>query len=201
MFNFILVVLVSIIFTELVGYFLHQLLHSERISWLSKSHMIHHLKDYGPRDSMRRDEYLSGARKRTSVVGIGLEWVVPSAVIYSIMIGFMFLIGVSWWLQLIAVATSIFWAYLMFNYLHDAMHLTNFWMLRVPLLSSWFKKARRRHDIHHKNLSDEGRMNRNFGICFFVMDRLFGTLEKEVKPFNFVGYEQAKVRYSKVIGE
>lgn len=195
----ILTVLFAIVFTEVVGYFLHRLLHSERVPWLSRSHMIHHLKDYGPLDPMRGDQYLSGARNRTAVVGIGLEWIIPSLLIYAVMIGGMTLLGLSIWKQAIAVGISMGWAYLMLNYFHDAMHIKDFWMLRIPLLSWWFRRARRRHDIHHKHLSNVGKMNKNFGICFFLMDRIFGTLEKKVRPFNNPGYGRALQRYDKII--
>lgn len=197
--GFILTVILAVLFTEFVGYFLHRLLHSDKIAWLSRSHMIHHLKDYGPKDSMRREEYLSGARERISVVGIGLEWVAPSFLVYGGLVALMSAFGVPWFLQILAVATSIGWALLMFNYFHDAMHLNDFWMLKLPFVGKWFKRVRRRHDIHHKQLSNEGRMDTNFGICFFFMDKLFGTLEKKVKMFNEVGYKQALKRYDRVI--
>jgi sterol desaturase/sphingolipid hydroxylase (fatty acid hydroxylase superfamily) len=66
----------------------------------------------------------------------------------------------------------------MFSYLHDRVHLRNFWMTRVPLLKAWFVQARRLHDIHHRSLNDHGRMDRNFGIGLFLFDRLFRTISK-----------------------
>lgn len=197
----VFVIFCAILFTEVVGYFLHRLLHSDKIGWLSRSHMIHHLKDYGPKDAMRKKQYESGARERTAVVGIGMEWIIPSVVIYFFMVVGMALLGVSWWLQIMAVVISGTWAYLMFNYFHGAMHLSDFWMLRAPLLNKWFRTARRRHDIHHKHISSCGKMHTNFGICFFFVDRLFRTLEKNVQPFNGVGYGVALKRYKKIIGD
>jgi len=40
-----------------------------------------------------------------------------------------------------------------------------------PLLKDWFVQARRLHDIHHRSLDDQGRMDRNFGIGFFSCER------------------------------
>jgi sterol desaturase/sphingolipid hydroxylase (fatty acid hydroxylase superfamily) len=84
----------------------------------------------------------------------------------------------------------------MFSYLHDRMHLRNFWMTRVPLLKDWFVQARRLHDIHHRSLNDQGRMDRNFGIGFFFFDRLFRTISKCHRPFNCSGYRIAQLRYN-----
>jgi len=75
------------------------------------------------------------------------------------------------------------------------MHEEGFWMTRVPLLSRWFLKARRLHDIHHRSLDSDGRMDTNFGIGFYWFDRLFGTMAQRHRAFNWSGYEIAKQRY------
>jgi sterol desaturase/sphingolipid hydroxylase (fatty acid hydroxylase superfamily) len=38
-------------------------------------------------------------------------------------------------------------------------------------------------------------MNKNFGIGFYLFDRLFGTLCCEQGPFNHRGYAQARKRF------
>lgn len=43
--NVVAIIVGLILYAEFVGYFLHKLLHSENIAWLSKSHMNHHLRD------------------------------------------------------------------------------------------------------------------------------------------------------------
>jgi hypothetical protein len=65
------------------------------------------------------------------------------------------------------VVHLVVWPMLMFNYLHDGMHIENFWMTRVPILKSWFLNARRLHDIHHRSLNSKGFMDTNFGIGFY----------------------------------
>jgi hypothetical protein len=62
----------------------------------------------------------------------------------------------------------------------------------------WFAKARRLHDIHHRSLDHSGKMDTNFGIGFYFYDRLFGTIMKHHRPFNWSGFEAAKARYSLV---
>jgi sterol desaturase/sphingolipid hydroxylase (fatty acid hydroxylase superfamily) len=72
-------------------------------------------------------------------------------------------------------------------------------MERVPRLDKWFRSIRRLHDIHHRQISDDGRMSTNFGICFFFMDRIFGTLSPAHRPFNAKGYAVAEKRYAHLI--
>jgi len=55
-------------------------------------------------------------------------------------------------------------------------------MERTPVLRWWFRKARRLHDIHHRSLDFNGRMDKNFGIGFFLFDRIFRTLAQRHCP-------------------
>jgi sterol desaturase/sphingolipid hydroxylase (fatty acid hydroxylase superfamily) len=92
------------------------------------------------------------------------------------------------------LSTLMLWPTFMFSYLHDRMHLRNSWMTRAPLFKTWFVKARRLHDIHHRSLNDQGRMESNFGIGFFFFDRLFRTISKRHRPFKRAGYRIARLR-------
>ena len=47
-------------------------------------------------------------------------------------------------------------------------------------------------------LNDRGLMDKNFGIGFFLFDRLFGTLSSEHSPFNHRGYAAARERFKYV---
>jgi sterol desaturase/sphingolipid hydroxylase (fatty acid hydroxylase superfamily) len=96
---------------------------------------------------------------------------------------------------LLALVTLLGWPILMFSYLHDRMHVENFWMTRVPVLRAWFLNARRLHDIHHKSLDSKGFMDTNFGIGFYFFDRFFGTIARRHRPFNWRGYKAAVRRY------
>lgn len=187
-------------FCEFVGYFLHILLHSERIPYLSRSHMIHHLKVYNPKQGLRQGgSYKGSAQDRTSVLGFGLEWVAPIAFI-------MIVTALGFWLLQIAIVyyfiftlSAILWGYFLFGYMHDAMHLKEFWMERVPFLRDWFYSIRKLHDIHHLEFSNDGRMLKNYGICFFFFDRLFVSLSPKHKLFNQDGFTASMKRYDKII--
>ncbi|OLC92313.1 MAG: hypothetical protein DMG35_19410 [Acidobacteria bacterium] len=185
----------SVVVAEFIGYWLHRLLHSDRFPALSRGHLIHHFLIYGPRQPMRAAEYQDATNNRFSVGNVGLEWVVPSAIILLFFWGVMLLFGVPRVYQAIALCTLLGWPLLMFNYLHDRMHLENFWMTRAPFLKSWFLKARRLHDIHHRRVNGEGLMDTNFGIGFYFFDRFFRTLARRHRPFNWTGYRAAIERY------
>lgn len=190
------------LFTEFVGYWLHILLHSEKVRFLSRNHMIHHLQVYPPNKPMRPSrEYLGSTYGRANIIGIGLEWLLPAAGLLPVVIIVLRALGVSAVGQAAFTAASLAWGWLMFGYMHDAMHLRGFWMEDDPRLGRWFLGARRRHDIHHMNLTDSGLMTKNFGICFFWFDRLFGSLADEFGKFNHAGHAAAARRYSFIFAE
>ncbi len=185
----------SVVVAEFAGYWLHRLLHSDRFPALSRGHLIHHFLIYGPRQPMRAERYHDATDNRVSVGNVGLEWLAPSGIILLLCWGLMALLGVPHMYQALALGTLLGWPILMFSYLHDKMHLENFWMARVPLLKTWFLKARRLHDIHHRSVNGDGYMDTNFGIGFYLFDRFFRTIAKRHRKFNWAGYEAALKRY------
>lgn len=194
--KFLLWVVLSCLITELVGYFIHRLLHSEVIPALSRSHMIHHLKHYGPTQPMRpASKYTGTTEDRAALGDVGMEWLVPSVLLLGFFIGIFTLLGVPVLYQVTFVIVSLTWAKTMLNYIHNQMHIQDFWMGRHPLFRRWFVGARRLHDIHHHALDDTGRMNRNFGISFYFLDRLFGTFSGKYQTFNTEGFEQVRKRH------
>jgi sterol desaturase/sphingolipid hydroxylase (fatty acid hydroxylase superfamily) len=190
-------ILSAFLFAEVVGYFLHIVLHSEKLRFLSRRHMFHHLREYGPDAPLRTKVYRLATGGRVNLFGTGLEWLVPIGIVLVIVLGFFnAVLRTPPLYQLLFIASALAWSVLMFGYMHDAMHLEGFWMERNRLLRGWFRRARRLHDIHHRELADDGRMLKNYGICFFVLDRLFGSLSTRHKPFNQAGFQAAKQRYS-----
>jgi len=185
----------SCLVAEFAGYWLHRLLHSDKFPALSQGHLIHHFLIYGPDQAMRHDEYHDATHSRFSVGNVGLEWLAPSAVILFVCWAIQFAFGVPPIYQALSLFTLAAWPILMFSYLHDRMHLKDFWMARTPVLKNWFCNARRLHDIHHRALNDGGRMDSNFGIGFFWFDRVFGTIGRRHRPFNRSGLEAAMSRY------
>lgn len=199
--SIVITILSAWVFTEFVGYWLHMLLHSERVKFLSRNHMIHHLVVYAPNKPMRLStKYIGSTYSRANLLGIGMEWLLPAGILLPCVLGAFRLIGVQALHQALFVAAALGWGYFMFGYMHDSMHLQGFWMAKSLWLARWFLIARRRHDIHHMEIADGGRQTRNFGICFFFFDRLFGTLSAEHKRFNQNGLEAAMRRYAYIFG-
>jgi sterol desaturase/sphingolipid hydroxylase (fatty acid hydroxylase superfamily) len=188
----------SCLVAEFAGYWLHRLLHNDRFPALSQGHLIHHFLIYGPDQAMRHDEYHDATHGRFSVGNVGLEWIAPSAVILLICWAIQFAFGVPAIYQALSLFTLAAWPLLMFSYLHDRMHLKDFWMARTPVLKNWFCSARRLHDIHHRSLNDDGRMDSNFGIGFFWFDYVFGTIGRRHRAFNRNGLRAAMSRYGLV---
>lgn len=190
----VLTMLATVLLAELFGYALHRLMHSGRIPALSRAHLIHHLLLYGPHQPMRTEEYKDATCGRTSIGNVGLEWLVPSALLLAVCWSAMWLLGVPLGYRCLAFVTLVAWPTFMFSYLHDRMHIQGFWMERAPLLNSWFRAARRLHDIHHRSIDESGRMDKNFGIGCYFFDRVFRTFSKRHCPFNWHGYRKAVKR-------
>ena len=187
----------SVFLAELAGYELHRLMHSGRIPILSHAHLIHHLSLYGPRQPMRTLQYKDATLDRASIGNVGMEWILPSALILGFFWSAMWILGVSLPYRCLSFLTLVSWSIFMFSYLHDRMHLQGFWMERTRLLGWWFRRARRLHDIHHRSIDESGRMDKNFGIGFYFCDRIFQTLAKHHCSFNWHGYREA-VRKAKL---
>lgn len=194
--NILATVVGACLFTEITGYFIHILLHSNKIEFLSKNHMIHHLKSYTPKGGMRSAQYLGSTEGRAEINGIGLEWFAPIGVILAGFFAVSYALGIPGAYQALFILSAALWGLWVFGIMHDAMHLENFWMTKHPLTRAWFVNVRKYHDIHHLTLADDGRMPTNFGICFFFMDRLLGSLSTKMTRFNEKGYQAALKRYS-----
>jgi sterol desaturase/sphingolipid hydroxylase (fatty acid hydroxylase superfamily) len=181
---------------EFLGYLLHRLLHRETIRWLSASHMKHHMVLYGPLQKQRPSEhYMDATTDRLSVGNIGVEWLAPTVFLLIIVETIFWALRIRLIHQLVFFTTVLTWSFVMFSYLHDRMHIKNFWMERNPILKGWFRRVRSLHDIHHRMLNDGGLMDKNFGIGFFLFDRLCGTLSHEQSSFNHHGYGAARERF------
>ena len=193
--------LTSIFVSELLGYLLHRLLHSGKIGFLSRSHMRHHLVFYGPLQPQRPDtEYRDSTTSDAVALGnIGLEWLIPGAMLMVASIAMLHWLRVTLLHQLVFVGGTLTWSFLMFSYLHDRMHEAGFWMERDRWLKRWFTSARNAHDIHHWTLNDEGFMDKNFGIGFYFFDRVFGTLADDWPALNRRGYERALQRFGDLL--
>ena len=193
-------ILLSVLLAEFLGYCLHRLLHSDTVRVLSRSHMKHHLVLYGPCHNQRpSDHYMDATTGQLALGNIGLEWLVPSGLLLGASLAIFYLLGIRPLYQGIYVAVVLLWSFVSFSYLHDRMHEKDFWMATNRWTRRWFLNARRLHDIHHRTLADDGRMNKNFGIGFFFFDRVFRTIAPVQQPFNRQGLNAAKVRYQDLL--
>lgn len=189
----------SCISAELLGYWLHRLLHSGIVGFLSRNHMRHHMVLYGPLQEQRSSEYRDATDERAALGNIGAEWLLPAVLLITIATATFHLLRVPVLFQSIYFATTLLWSFLMFSYLHDRMHVEGFWLEKNKLLKRWFISARRRHDTHHYLVNDQGLMDKNFGIGLFFFDRMFGTLSEGGTAFNHNGYRAAQQRFKSVL--
>jgi sterol desaturase/sphingolipid hydroxylase (fatty acid hydroxylase superfamily) len=197
--HFLLAAAGACLFSEFVGYWLHILLHSHRIEFLSRNHMLHHLVVYSPDRPLRlSDEYLESTDHRASVLGIGLEWLLPLGLVTAFAMTALHFLRVAPADQAVFLAVALAWGWWMFGYMHDRMHLKHTWIESSPTLKRWFLHARKLHDVHHLTLTDDGTMAYNYGICFFLFDRMFGSLREEHARFNKIGFAAARRRYAYV---
>ena len=189
----------SVLSAELLGYGLHRLLHSGGLGFLSRNHMTHHLVLYGPLQEQRSHHYHDATTNSVSLGNIGVEWLLPSTLLIVLaLVGFHWL-QVRMLFQTIYFFTTLAWGFLMFSYLHDVMHIEGFWLEQNRLLRRWFTSARKLHDIHHRVINNDGLMNTNFGIGFFLFDRLFGTICSSDLAFNVDGFQVAKEKFRSII--
>lgn len=193
----IAIIIGSWFLVELYGYWLHVLLHSDRLRWLSRRHMTHHLhpKAYAPGKKMRSHEYRHVSEGRLQVAGLGLEWVIPSVILIAVTALGEWAIGLTWPEILLSEIILISYSIFLFGYLHDRMHVKDIWLLKSPFFRKWFLKARRNHDIHHNHITDHGLMKKNFGIAFPLYDHIFGTYRHRLGRLNRRGIEAAYKRY------
>ena len=182
-------------FAEFVGYWLHVLLHNEKIPFLSRTHLLHHLVAYA-----RIKRAAKGGRPEDEPYDdhlfIGLEWVLPVGAIISLAQIALRSAGFAPLLQIVFIAASFLWGLFMFTYMHQALHEESFWMEGNGLLRELFLRARRRHHIHHLDLDGGGRIGKNYGILFFFFDDLFGSLDENDPARAEDGVKAAFKHYS-----
>lgn len=167
-----LVLALSFVYTELIGYITHRFLHSGHAGWLGDLHMEHHDK-YAPGEAQAFDDYKYTDRE-TWIERVGLEWIIPIAVVTVPLSVFLLLLGVSWQFLLAGTMLSLGWAWLGFTYMHRAFHLKRFWMVKNYVFKGWFKETKKLHFIHHNDVT------KNFGIVFFWFDKLYETFVRKL---------------------
>ena len=148
----------SILLVEIVGYFWHRFAEHNGFfgNLIRYKHWVHHEVDYpvGDLRPIHREKYKdSGSWSWYALAGIVL--VVDLLVLP--------------WRDAIPLAIgSAIYGQLVVNYFHSVFHLKRHFLHRF----AWFRHLIKLHDIHHWTPG-------NYGIVFFFMDRIFGTLKEE----------------------
>jgi sterol desaturase/sphingolipid hydroxylase (fatty acid hydroxylase superfamily) len=149
---------VAVALVEAIGYFWHRF--AEHLGWAGDTvryrHWVHHERDY-PVGRLRP----SGAREYRAAGS--WTWFALGAVVIALIF---LLLPFAYALPL--ALGSLLYAWGVIGYLHERFHVDGHWLQRF----SWFRRIRRLHDIHHWRPC-------NYGILFFWMDRLFGTLRED----------------------
>lgn len=156
----LLTIFITYTVTSLFGYVVHWALHKSWAGRFNISHMTHHLKLYPPSDFFSetyRDPGKDNTVKFFAFAAIPL-------IIASIALYFLGVLSLSLTITVLMVEAVIGFLH---DYIHDAFHITNHWMGRVPVLKNIFPIWLKLHYLHHVNMS------KNFGIFTFHWDKLF----------------------------
>jgi sterol desaturase/sphingolipid hydroxylase (fatty acid hydroxylase superfamily) len=158
-------ILISFFVSTLFGYVVHWALHQTWTGKLNRSHMTHHLTLYPP-DDYQSDVYRYAGKDNT--VRIFAVFAIP-IVLCPIVLG---VLGI---LPLTLVVVAITMMALMsvsHNYLHDAFHIRNHFLARIPVVKDIFAGWNHLHYLHHVDMS------KNYGIFLFHWDHVFRTFWK-----------------------
>lgn len=165
MWSIAVTLLLTYLFVTLFGYLVHRALHQRWMGVFYASHMTHHIKLYPPSDYYS-DTYRSAGKDSTSkfftVISIPIITTLLLLGWYEIL---------SFKLVIISLVEMLIlgWFHDLF---HDAFHVKNHWLNKVPLFNITFQKWNQLHFQHHSN------MKRNFGIFDFIWDKAFKTFTK-----------------------
>lgn len=159
--DIIVTVIVSYLIASLFGYVLHRSLHRKWAGTLYVSHMRHHVDLY-PSSVLVSKTYRSAGSDsaRFPFMALGAPLLVMPFVIWHV--------GLMTGIQCVAAVTTIFLVGVMNDVIHDAFHLENHLVHRMP----GYRRMRDLHFVHHD------KMTTNMGIFWFAWDRLFGTFRE-----------------------
>lgn len=158
----LLTAIITFFVGSLFGYVVHKSLHSAWTGPFHQAHMTHHLKLYPPEDYVS-DKYRNAGKDNT-------VWIFAVAAVpffaAPIVLGVLHILPLS--LIITSEIVMILMSFL-HSYLHDAFHIRNHWLYRVPLIGKLFTRWVRIHWLHHVD------MGTNYGIFLFHWDHVFRT--------------------------
>lgn len=165
MISIILTALVAFFVSSLFGYVVHRALHSTWTGRLNQKHMTHHLTLYPPTDYLS-DKYRDAGGDNTVIIfAIAAVPLVAAPII----------MGLLGWISLPLTITALIVMGLMgflHSYLHDAFHIRNQFLTKIPGVRVIFAYWVHLHYLHHVD------MQKNFGIFLFHWDHLFRSYWK-----------------------
>lgn len=162
----LLTAIICFFISSLFGYVVHRSLHQKWTGRLNIAHMTHHLKLYPPSDYLS-DVYRNPGKDNT--VKIFALAAIP-LVLIPIILGILKIIS----LTLVITALLVMGVMgLLHDRLHDAFHIKNHFLTRIPGFRDIFAYWNRLHYLHHVD------MQKNFGIFLFHWDHIFRTFWKE----------------------
>lgn len=164
----IITAIVTFLIANLIGYAIHYSLHQSWTGNLNKKHLNHHTIQYPANDYMS-DVYRDAGKDNTVFTFIPI---VLAVIIIPIALG---LLGLMTLASVITAEVIILLISFLHNYIHDAFHVTNHILYRLPIIRNIFSRWSYLHWLHHC------KMQRNFGIFTFFLDRLFGTYIEKLK--------------------
>jgi len=158
----ILTALITFLVGNLFGYFVHKSLHAKWTGRFYQAHKTHHFKLYPPSDYVS-DKYRNAGKDNTLFIFAAAA--VPLFLLPIIL-------GVFHILPLSLVITSLLIMSIMsflHSYLHDAFHIRNHWLYKVPCIKILFARWVYLHWLHHVDTS------KNYGIFLFFLDKRLST--------------------------
>lgn len=158
MLSVLLTIPISFMILSLFGYVLHRMLHQPYMGKFYRSHLVHHFKLYPP-EHFSSLVYREPGKDNTVIV-----FLMFGAPLIVLPIVLCFWGVISWPVFVCAsICLAVFGG--LNNYLHDAFHLTEHWLLRY----GWFKRLVALHYLHHVHVQS------NYGIYWFGWDKVFGS--------------------------
>jgi len=162
-------ILLTYVITSLFGYVIHWSLHQSWAGTFNKSHMTHHQIMYPPSD-FTSEKYRNAGKDSTPKF-----FALAAIPLIFAPIGLWAAGLLPLYLMLTVLAVEGVMGFL-HDYIHDAFHIKDHWMNRVPVLSVIFAKWVQLHYLHHVD------MGKNFGIFVFHWDHVFKTFWGSSEP-------------------
>lgn len=158
-------ILISYLITSFFGYVVHWSLHQSWTGFLNKAHMTHHLKMYPPED------YLSDTYRHAGKDSTPKFFIIAAlpVILAPIILGVLGVLSIS--TVIIILLTQAVMGFL-HDYIHDALHIKNHLLTRIPVVKVIFDKWVRLHYLHHVD------MEKNYGIFVFHWDHVFRSFWK-----------------------